>query len=131
MKDFSWAVVCGLWATLAVPTHAADRWCAATPVTVVMRDNRFEPDRLSFQAGQPYRLRLENHGKDMHEFTAPGFLRSATIRNQTLLANGGTDIVVQPGKSVEVLLIPRSRGRYDLTCADHDWDGMTGSITVE
>jgi uncharacterized cupredoxin-like copper-binding protein len=76
-------------------------------------------------------MRLENHGKDLHEFTAPAFLKAATVRDRKQLANGGADIVVQPGKSVDVLLIAPPKGHYDLTCADHDWDGMLGNITVD
>jgi uncharacterized cupredoxin-like copper-binding protein len=114
-----------------VPSGAADRWANPVVMKVIMVDNRFEPDHLTFQQGKPYALRLENHGKDMHEFTAPAFLKASSIKNKALLANGGTDIVVQPGKSVTILLIAPSKGPYDLTCADHDWDGMVGSITVE
>ena len=44
---------------------------------------------------------------------------------------GGTDVVVQAGKSVHILLVAPAKGPYDLTCADHDWDGMIGSITVD
>jgi len=115
---------------LAVPSHAADPWSHVQPITVVMVDDRFEPDHLTFQQGQAYELRLENHGKDMHEFTAPAFLKAATIKDKHLLASGGTDIVVQSGKSVRISLIAPAKGHYDLTCADHDWDGMVGSITV-
>ena len=96
-----------------------------------MVDNRFQPDHITFIAGQTYQLRLENRGKDMHEFTAPAFLKAATIRDKTKLANGGTDIVVSPGQSVSVTLIAPRKGQYELKCADHDWDGMVGSITVE
>jgi plastocyanin len=71
-----------------------------------------------------------NHGKDMHEFTAPAFLKEATVRDPHALSNGGTDIVVQPGKTVTVSLVPRAKGEYDLVCADHDWDGMVGHISV-
>ena len=100
-------------------------------MTVVMVDNRFEPDHLTFHAGQPYDLRLENHGKEMHEFTAPAFWKAATVKDKTLLVNGGTDLVVQPGQSVQVLLIAPPKGHYNLICADHDWDGMVGSIAVD
>jgi uncharacterized cupredoxin-like copper-binding protein len=113
------------------PGRTADQWSYAEPLTVVMVDNSFQPDHLTFHAGQPYELRLENHGKDLHEFTAPAFLIAATIRDKQLLANAGTDIVVQPGTSVRVLLIAPPKGHYDLTCADHDWDGMVGNITVD
>jgi len=111
--------------------HAADRWSAAETMTVVMVDNRFEPDHLTFRAGRPYALRLENRGKDMHEFTAPKFLKAATVKDGRALSNGGTDIVVQPGKSVDILLIAPPKGQYELICADHDWDGMVGGITVD
>lgn len=116
---------------LASPAIAADPWSHAQVVTVVMVDNSFQPDHLTFHSGQPTELRLENRGKDMHEFTAPAFLKAAKIRDKRLLANGGTDIVVQSGKSVRIFLIPGPKGQYDLTCADHDWDGMVGGITVD
>jgi uncharacterized cupredoxin-like copper-binding protein len=114
-------------AALTLPAQAADH---TQVVKVIMVDNRFEPDHIAFQHGKPYQLDLENHGKDMHEFTAPAFLKAATIKDKRLLANGGTDIVVQSGKSVRINLIAPAAGDYDLTCADHDWDGMVGRITV-
>ena len=67
----------------------------------------------------------------MHEFTAPEFFRATTVRDKRVLANGGIEVVVQPGKSARVFLLPRVKGEYKLTCADHDWDGMVGSITVD
>ena len=120
-----------LLTALTLPALAADKWAHAEVMTVIMVDNRFQPDHLTFQAGKLYELRLENRGKDMHEFTAPAFLQAATIRDKQLLANGGKDIVVQAGKSVNIFLIAPAKGPYSLTCADHDWDGMVGSITVD
>jgi uncharacterized cupredoxin-like copper-binding protein len=120
-----------LLTVMTLPARAADQWAQAQAVTVVMVDNRFQPDHLTFQQGKAYELRLENHGKDMHEFTAPAFLKASTIRDKGLLANGGTDIVIQPGTSVNIFLIAPAKGAYDLVCADHDWDGMVGSITVD
>jgi uncharacterized cupredoxin-like copper-binding protein len=109
---------------LATPVHAAES------VTVVLRDNRFEPSRIVLHAGQTYALLLENRGREMHEFTAPAFLKAATIPDKHLLSNAGTDIVVPSGKSVTIVLTAPGKGQYDLSCADHDWDGMTGSIVV-
>ena len=111
--------------------EAADQWTAPQPLTVVMVDNSFQPDHLTFQAGKAYELRLQNHGKDMHEFTAPAFWKAATVRDRQKLANGGTDVVVQAGQSVSILLIAPPKGHYNLSCADHDWDGMVGNITVD
>ncbi len=131
MKNYSALSIALLALISPALGQAADRWSHAESLTVIMVDNSFQPDHITFHAGQPYELRLENHGKDLHEFTAPAFLKAATIRDKKLLANGGTDIVVQPGKSVRVLLIAPPKGQYDLTCADHDWDGMVGNITVD
>jgi uncharacterized cupredoxin-like copper-binding protein len=122
------------WALLPLLCAAASppaAWSHAQPMTVVMVDNQFEPDHLVFHAGQAYALKLVNRGKDMHEFTAPAFLKEASIRDPKLVSNSGTDIVVQPGRTVTVTLMPRTKGEYDLTCADHDWDGMTGHISVQ
>ena len=126
-----WLFGTGVALLLPVLGHAADKWSQAQPMTVVMVDNRFQPDHLTFQSGQAYALTLENHGKEMHEFTASKFLKAATVRDKALLANGGTDIVVQPGETTRILLIAPPKGQYDLICADHDWDGMVGSITVD
>lgn len=99
-------------------------------MTVVMVDDRFQPDHLTFVHGTPYRLRLENHGKDLHEFTAPEFFAAAVVRDPRQLANGDQEIVVQPGASAEVYLEPLKAGTFHLSCADHDWDGMVGEIVV-
>jgi plastocyanin len=74
---------------------------------------------------------LENRGKDLHEFTAPEFLADALVRDPGALANAGQEVVVQPGRVVDVYLVPMRAGTFRLTCADHDWDGMVGEIIVE
>ena len=121
------AVALGIAALAAM---AATDWSKAETVTVVTTEYGFEPNRLTFRAGMPYRLHLENHGKETHEFTAPGFLQGAEIRNPTAVNADRTEILVQPGEQKDVFLVPR-RGRYPLRCADHDWAGMTGEIVVE
>ncbi len=119
-----------LWLSLAVPAAAAPNWSKPETVTVVMIDNRFQPDQVTFHAGRPTLLRLVNRGKEMHEFTAPEFLHAATVRDAGALSNGGGDIVVQPKQTVQIRLVPGKAGQYKLICADHDWDGMVGSISV-
>jgi uncharacterized cupredoxin-like copper-binding protein len=107
----------------------------ATPkpveVTVIMVDYRFEPDHLAFEHGIHYRLHLENHGKETHEFTAPVFFASADIDNPDVLSNERSEVLVQPGDTKDVFLTPNKPGTYDLRCADHDWYGMVGGITVK
>jgi uncharacterized cupredoxin-like copper-binding protein len=47
------------------------------------------------------------------------------------LANEGKEVVVQPGATADVYLVPLKPGTYRLICADHDWDGMVGQIVVD
>jgi uncharacterized cupredoxin-like copper-binding protein len=102
-----------------------------TTISVTMIDYKFEPDHLVFQHGVHYRLHLENHGKDTHEFTAPVFFATAKIDNPGALNHERSEIVVPPGGIKDVFLTPGKPGTYDLRCADHDWNGMTGGITVQ
>jgi uncharacterized cupredoxin-like copper-binding protein len=106
-------------------------WSKAEPVNIVMIDDRFIPDRLNLRHGVAYELHMENHGKDLHEFTAPEFLADSIVRDTGLLSNGGKEVVVQPGWAIDLFLVPVAAGTFPLTCADHDWDGMTGEIVVE
>ena len=70
-------LVVALLVAIAVRAEPGVDWSQAETVTVVMVDDRFVPDHLSFRHGVPYRLHLENRGKDLHEFTAPEFLADA------------------------------------------------------
>jgi uncharacterized cupredoxin-like copper-binding protein len=125
------ALAIAVLAPVQAHAQAAIDWSKATPLNVMMIDDKFVPDKLTFHHGVPYQLHLENHGKEMHEFTAPEFFASSVVRNPTVLANGGKDVVVQPGATADVYLMPLKPGPYPLICADHDWDGMVGEITVE
>ena len=90
-------VVGALLLAVAARAQPAVDWSTAEPVSVLMVDDRFVPDRLTFRHGVPYQLHLENHGKDLHEFTAPEFLADAIVRDPGVLANAGQEVVVQPG----------------------------------
>ena len=139
------AGVVRLRSTLAIAAAAAVLWLAATGagagpdvdwskaqlVRVIAVEYDFQPNHLSFHHGVPYRLHLDNHGKEMHELTAPEFFKSALIQNPDVLARDGTDLVVEPGESKDVVFVPQKPGQYSLICADHDWAGMTGDITVD
>ena len=106
-------------------------WSKAQQVDVRMVDDRFVPDHLTFQHGTPYRLLLQNAGKDLHEFTAPEFFADAVLRDPGVLAQGGKEVVVQSGADAVVYLMPINPGTFELICADHDWDGMVGKIVVD
>jgi len=116
---------------LGADAPAGVDWTAAQVVRVELVDERFVPDKLTFRAGVAYRLHLENTGTEMHEFTAPEFFRSVTLRNPEVLDVPLREVSLQPNQSRDVYFIPRVAGRYQLTCADHDWAGMVGEITVE
>jgi plastocyanin len=123
------AATLGALAALAMLLGAA----APEPVTigVTMIDYKFEPDHLTLQHDVHYRLHLENHGKDTHEFTAPVFFATAKIDNPGALNRERSEVVVQPGQTKDVFLTPGKPGTYDLRCSDHDWNGMVGGITVQ
>jgi uncharacterized cupredoxin-like copper-binding protein len=106
---------------------------APGPATVdmTMVEPKLEPDHLTLQHGVHYRLHLENHGKETHEFTAPVFFATAKIDNPDVLNREHSEVVMQPGDVKDVFLTPGKPGTYDLRCADHDWNGMVGGITVE
>lgn len=106
-------------------------WSAARDVTIIMTEYRFTPAELSFEQGRTYRLHLENHGAELHEFTAPDFLAVVALRDPSLLAAGKHEVVVPPHTAKVIDFVARRPGRYPLICADHDWAGMVGTIIIE
>jgi uncharacterized cupredoxin-like copper-binding protein len=114
---------------LFLPAWGEER--KAETVTVVGTDYVFTPNHLVFRVGSAYRLHFENRGKDLHEFTAPAFLKAVEISNPEILNQAGTEIVVEPGQAKDLDFVPRQAGRFPFLCADHDWAGMTGDILVE
>lgn len=106
-------------------------WSSPQRVDVTMNEYHFVPDHLTFQRGTVYRLHLVNHGKELHEFTAPAFFAASTVRDTGALLNGGQQVAVSPGGSVDVDFVPNMAGQYGLICADHDWAGMIGYIIVK
>jgi uncharacterized cupredoxin-like copper-binding protein len=106
-------------------------WSQAQTVTLVESEYEFNPNRVTLRVGTPYRLRFENRGKELHEFTAPAFLKSVEVRNPDALNADRTEVALQPGEQQDLVLVPRQAGRYPFACADHDWAGMTGEIVVE
>ena len=116
---------------LAACAAAPPDWAGAESVTVRTIEYRFEPARLTLREGRPYRLVLVNAGREHHEFTAPDFFGRARIRDPSVLVPGGKEAALQPGETKTVELVAPPRGRYALTCADHETFGMDGAITVE
>ena len=114
-------------ALAAAPSPAAQ----PATVTVLLTDYRFVPDRVQFRADVPYRLHLENAGKYLHEFTAPDFFKTTELTNPDIMNAERTEVVLQPHQTKDLFLVAHTKGTFELTCADHDWEGMVGKITVE
>ena len=104
------AVKCGSLVIVALSC------CGLTPapvrIDVTMTDYSFVPDYLTFEQGVNYRLHLENHGNDTHEFTAPVIFGTTGIGNPEALNRERSEVVVQPGDSKDVFLTPHSPGTY-------------------
>ena len=115
---------------LSGAARAAD-WSKAQPVTVVTTESKFAPHKLALRRGVAYRLHVENRGREMHEFNAAELFKSSEIGNPEALNSDKTEVVVQPGEAKDLLFRPKRAGHFHLVCPDHDWDGMTGKITVE
>jgi uncharacterized cupredoxin-like copper-binding protein len=106
-------------------------WEKAVIVTVGMADYAFSPPRVTFHRGVPTRLHLVNISADIHDFTAPDFFQTVDFRDPSVVGSSGVGIVVAPHQQRDIDLIARLPGHYGLTCADHDWAGMTANIVVE
>ena len=114
------------------PARAAEvDWSKAQLVTITAVEYAFEPNHLIFRRDIPYRLRVENHGRELHELTAPKFFNAVELRNPEALNREHTEIVLQPNEEKDLYFVALQPGHYDMWCADHDWAGMTGDITVE
>ena len=123
-------VTSALTALLLSAAMLADLSNAAV-VRLVTVDYRFEPSELTFRVGTAYQLQVENHGKDMHELTAPAFFEAVELKNPEVLNPERTELVLQPGEQKDVYFTAKRVGRYPFICADHDWAGMTGVMVVE
>jgi uncharacterized cupredoxin-like copper-binding protein len=117
--------------TIVTAAAVAADGSPAKPVTVVASEYQFSPAKLTFKRGITYRLHLENHGKELHEFHAPGFFKAVELGNPAVLNADKTEILIHPGEAKDLTFVAKNPGRYKLICSDHDWAGMTGAITVE
>ena len=125
------SVLVGALLALATPSALATDWKKAKEVSVVTTESKFTPNKLTLRRGIPYRLRVQNRGKEMHEFNAADLFKSSKISNPTALNPDKTELVLKPGEAKDLSFIPKKAGHFRLVCPDHDWAGMTGEITVE
>ncbi|MFI5021948.1 MAG: cupredoxin domain-containing protein [Alphaproteobacteria bacterium] len=131
-RPLSLALACAILALASLAARAAAvDWSKAELFTVTVTEYRFTPSDLKFRLGVPYRLHLQNDGKELHEFSAPDFFKAVETRNPEVLVQEGKEVVLPPHESKDVYFIAERPGRFPLACPDHDWAGMTGTITVE
>ena len=117
---------------LVAPARAAEvDWSNARLVTLTTVEYAFEPNHLIFRRDVAYRLHVENHGRELHELTAPIFFKAVELRNPEALNREHTEIVLQPSEQKDVYFVTLRSGHYDMWCADHDWAGMTATIVIE
>ena len=127
-KLLVWLICC----VLIRPAQAAEvDWSKAQLVTLTTVEYAFEPNHLILRRDIAYRLHVENHGRELHELTAPDFFKSVELRDPEVLNRERSEIVLQPNEQKDLYFVPLRSGHYDMWCADHDWAGMTGDITVE
>jgi uncharacterized cupredoxin-like copper-binding protein len=120
-----------LCALVAGARAAEVDWPTAQMVSMTTSEYAFQPNHLVLRRDTAYRLHIENHGRELHELTAPDFFKAVELRNPEALNRERTEIVLQPGEQKDVYFVTLRSGHYDMWCADHDWAGMTGDITVE
>jgi plastocyanin len=106
-------------------------WSKAQLLTITTVEYAVEPNHLILHPQTAYRLHVENHGRELHELTAPDFFKAVELRNPEALNREHTEIVLQPNEQKDHYFVTLRSGHYDMWCADHDWAGMTGDITIE
>jgi plastocyanin len=85
-------------------------------VTIIAKDNAFDPGTYTVEAGRPIRLTVTNSGQNVHEVEVKGLL------SETQLA---------PGQSKTVELQPPAPGTYRIYCEIHEDQGMEGEFVVK
>lgn len=117
------------------------QWSRARVVRVALVDVAFSPDKLTFDAGVPYRLIVQNEGLHGHDFVSPGFFEAIATK-RTVIKTNITEktfefpfiesVDLAPNETQELLFVPVRRGTYELVCSypQHISLGMQGKITV-
>ncbi|WP_426415261.1 multicopper oxidase domain-containing protein [Aestuariirhabdus sp. LZHN29] len=119
-------------------------WDKMETVRVIMGEKGeklfYKPQKLTFKAGQPYKLELVNKGKKKHYFTAAGFFRNIATRKVQSDKDGEIKApyflaleMMPKGGKLDLYFVPVTPGEYDVICTidDHADRGMHGSITIE
>lgn len=112
-------------------------WSRAQAIELRLSEYAFEPADISFDAGKPYRLRIENVGATTHTFVSKGFFQAIAAAELT----GGAapvstpyveTIAIAPKTTRELRFVAVRPGTWRLECTvpGHALFGMVGKITV-
>lgn len=148
----AWACDEGQVTTPAPPVKASDwiasvNWDQKTVVTVNMVESgpstmSFSPNRLTFEAGKPYVLRIVNPtaNASKHYFSPEGlgnfYQAIATRKIETSQAEYKAphfnEVENYIGGSLEIYFVPVLAGTYDILCTipNHKAYGMTAQVTI-
>lgn len=98
---------------------------------------RFDPDQLTFTAGQRYTLMLDNPSPQKHYFTAKDFadaLWTQNVKAGNVEIKGAIhELELKPGAVAAWTFIPQKPGTYELHCSipGHAEAGMVGQIVIQ
>lgn len=118
-------------AALAIPASAQE-WPRAPEYDVLLTSYDIQPEVIRLEADRPVRLRFVNNSHQRHDFTAPGFFRTARLRGRDREIVTGGSIRVAPLSTRTIALVPRA-GRYRVASRDirRRVLGMHARIIVE
>ncbi len=100
-------------------------------------DLKFIPDKLEFEAGQKYKLILNNPSPEKHYFTAKDFADASWTQKveagKVEVKGAIHELELKPTAEAEWIFIPEKTGTYELYCSikGHKTAGMIGSITIK
>lgn len=115
-------------------------WEKMETITVEMDEFSYNPETITFKAGQAYKLELKNIGEKKHYFTAPEFYKAIATRKVQSNQDGEikapyfTAIELMVGGQLDIYFVPVTKGSYPVYCTvkDHrDVEGMEGSLIIE
>jgi plastocyanin len=118
------AAACGGGAEEATPTPTA---AGQAELEITMKDNSFEPNQLTVEAGKTITVKLENQGQNTHNMHIAG--------PDNEYDTGGDDFLSDPdafraGQTGEIVFRIDQPGVYDFRCDFHPTI-MVGEITVQ
>lgn len=117
---------------------AGDAKAVRRTIEVRMGDNmRFTPDRIDVRRGETLRFRVQNAGKEMHEFVIGTKAENAKhaemmIKHPNMEHDEPYMAHVSPGKTGEIVWTFNRAGTFEFACliAGHYSAGMVGTINV-